>query len=108
MHLKVIKTMAQVPRSLNIPAELLGQAVSTQLKASQNGTVATADGRINPLAAMGLSDDQYSVILQNLVNGEAFEDVMAGAGPSNLDGKRPLPDSPDERENKRSRFEEIE
>ena len=57
---------------------------------------------------MGLSDDQYSVILQNLVNGEAFEDVMAGAGPSNLDGKRPLPDSPDERENKRSRFEEIE
>ena len=108
MHLKVIKTMAQVPRSLNIPAELLGQAVSAQVKSGQNGALATTDGRINPLAAMGLSDDQYSVILQNLVNGEAFEDVMAGAGPSNLDGKRPLPDSPDERENKRSRFEEIE
>ncbi|CAL1705834.1 unnamed protein product [Somion occarium] len=39
------------------------------------------DGKINPLAGMGLTDEQYSMILQNLVSGETF----MGIG-SSLDG----------------------
>jgi len=34
------------------------------------------DGRINPLAGMGLTDEQYSLILQNIVSGDGFLDGM--------------------------------
>ena len=105
MHLKVMKTMAQLPRSLGIPggSEAYAQAMVAQ---GERG-----DSRINPLAAMGLSDDQYSMILTNMVNGEAFQDGGAAAldaSGSLENGKRPLQDANDARDSKRSRFEEIE
>jgi len=34
------------------------------------------EGRINPLAGMGLTDEQYSLILQNIVSGDGFLDGM--------------------------------
>ena len=34
------------------------------------------DGRINPLAGMGLTDEQYNLILQNIVSGDGFLDGM--------------------------------
>ena len=67
------------------------------------------DERINnPLAGMGLSDDHYNMILQNLVNGERFmgmgmDGVVGGGGV-----KRPIDDGGDERGGKRGRFEVIE
>lgn len=86
---------------------------------------AGAGERINPLAGMGLTDEQYSLILQNLVSGEGFMGAMEGAGlvagpgtPGLLTGpsssgsleKRSLEDASreDEREGKRSRFEIVE
>ncbi|KDR69209.1 hypothetical protein GALMADRAFT_924624 [Galerina marginata CBS 339.88] len=88
------------------------------------------DGRINPLAGMGLTDQQYSLILQNIMNGDGLlgmmDSVNGGAG-SGFDSasdptlnsptaiqsfrvaeKRPLEDEGDERDGKRSRFEVIE
>ncbi|KAJ7090415.1 HSF-type DNA-binding-domain-containing protein [Mycena belliarum] len=61
------------------------------------------DGRINVLAGMGLSDEQYNVMLAGIVNGDAF----SFAPPE----KRALErdeDDPNGREGKRSRFEVIE
>lgn len=82
------------------------------------------DGRINnPLAGMGLSDEHYSIILQNLVNGERFTgmgmDDVVGEGGSGSGGsgggsggiKRTIDDvgfGCDKREEKRSRFEVID
>jgi len=79
------------------------------------------DGRINPLAGMGLTDEQYNTILQNIVNGDGFMGismdgvgVSPGGGVSGMDGtlageKRPLEDPiEDGRDGKRSRFEVIE
>ena len=34
------------------------------------------DGRINPLAGMGLTDDQYNVILQGMANVENFPNEL--------------------------------
>lgn len=91
------------------------------------------DGKINPLAGMGLTDEQYSMILQNLVSGENFMgigsslDAMSmgamGVGMSMMGGmamgmggvpaygeglKRGLDDMSDGRDGKRGRFEVIE
>ena len=127
MHLKVIQTMSKLPRSVGIPP--LSDASFDQALAVQAAGMAGSssspgggfnfnlggepdDGRINPLAGMGLSDEQYTMILQNLVNGESF----MGIGMSSLDqaanmldgGKRSLDDASDGREGKRGRFEIIE
>ncbi|KAK7694095.1 hypothetical protein QCA50_003671 [Cerrena zonata] len=93
------------------------------------------DGKINPLAGMGLTDEQYSMILQNLVSGENFMgigsslDAMSmgamGVGMGMMGGmtmamsgmpgmqygdgmKRGLDDPSDGRDGKRGRFEVIE
>lgn len=62
-------------------------------------------GKINPLAGMGLSDEEYAAILQNIVNGENFQGVHSGFS---LAEKRGLDDLNDGRDGKRSRFEVIE
>jgi len=70
------------------------------------------DGRINPLAGMGLTDEQYNMILQNIVNGDGFMGVMEGVSAGDMVGageKRSLEDpSEDGRDGKRSRFEVVE
>lgn len=111
MHLKVIQTMSKVPRSVGIPPLSdagFDQALQMQMQMPGGGE---DDGKINPLAGMGLTDDQYTMILQNLVNGESFMGV--GALDGALDGmgagaKRGLDDGGDGREAKRSRFEVVE
>ena len=125
MHLKVIQTMSRVPRSVGIPP-LSDSAFDQALQVSAANMASSSstggcfnfslgdpdDGKINPLAGMGLSDEQYSMILQNLVNGESFMGIGMNAldtGSSMLDGsKRPLDDSADNRDGKRPRFEVIE
>ena len=115
MHLKVIQTMSKVPRSVGIPP-LNDAGFDQALQMQMQGPLAIGsggedDGKINPLAGMGLTDDQYTMILQNLVNGESFMGV--GALDGALDGmgagaKRGLDDGGDGREAKRSRFEVVE
>jgi osomolarity two-component system response regulator SKN7 len=140
MHLKVIQQMSKVPRSIGIPplsdeafeqaftsnAAAAAAAAASSARASAEGQlvpmgsvmmqgvpgVPDDDGRINPLAGMGLSDEQYATILQNLVNGESFSNITRGLGDGiaavNAGEKRGLDDAGDGREGKRSRFELVE
>ena len=119
MHLKVIQTLPKIPRSVGVPPlsdPNFDNALEVQASQQQQGGLPLGfslggdddDGKINPLAGMGLTDEQYTLILQNLVNGESFAGVgalEAGVGESS---KRALDDGPDGREAKRSRFEVIE
>ena len=129
-HLKVIQTLSRVPRSVGVPPlsdpsfdDALAVQASAAQQAAANGALPLGfslggdddDGKINPLAGMGLTDEQYTMILQNLVNGESFAGVSAlecqsrgvGVGASGS-GKRALDEAGDGREPKRSRFELIE
>jgi osomolarity two-component system response regulator SKN7 len=147
MHLKAIHEMSRIPRSVGIPPlsdSSFVQALTTQAAlataASSSGSNSSSvvpftsgspfgyadddgeeeeEGCINPLAGMGLTDEQYNAILQNIVKGEG---IMGGMGVS-VEGmggemgggggggreKRPLEDGLGEgREGKRTRFETVE
>jgi len=123
MHLKVIQQMSKVPRSAGIPPLSDGsfeEALTAQAAVSNGGGplasaapggmgqpgAADEDGRINPLAGMGLTDEQYAMILQGLVNGESFPGVV-GVG-NGVGGEKRALDEPGERDGKRSRFETVE
>jgi len=114
MHLKVIQQMAQIPRSVGIPPlsdPAFEQAIA--VGASNNSLMAAGgdsepDGRINPLAGMGLTDEQYTMILQNIVNGESFPGVPLPDPDIISLGKRGLEDDDDGRDGKRGRFEVVE
>lgn len=67
------------------------------------------DEGISLLAGMGLTDDQYTLILQNMVNGDGFFGMMDSDVPPGGIEKRSLDDlGEDGRGRKRSRFETIE
>jgi len=116
-HLKLIQQMSSVPRSVGIPPLAdsgFEEALTVQASAVTNATFlpmnslpnGEEDSRINVLAGMGLTDDQYAVILQGLVKGESFPNVGMPGQVGN--DKRPLEDSDDGRDGKRSRFEVVE
>ncbi|KAH7889124.1 SKN7, two-component response regulator [Phlebopus sp. FC_14] len=144
MHLKVIQQMSKIPRSIGVPplsdsafteALMVGAAnsASSALSApNANASASTSapasdtlipsyddDGRINPLAGMGLSDERYHAILRDLVNGEnlmgvgvpdgfAFGAMMAAGGGAG-DGVGAGGDDGDGmREGKRARFEMLD
>jgi osomolarity two-component system response regulator SKN7 len=134
MHLKVIQQMSRVPRSVGIPPlsdSSFEQAFTSQAAlATASGSGSSSndnslmlnpaspfnfglgedDGRINPLAGMGLTDEQYNMILQNLVSGESFVSGIGMDADNSpvIRHKRTLEDSNDGRDGKRSRFEVIE
>lgn len=65
IHLKAIQLSAQVPRSLGLPPlsdQGVADAVATG--AAQWGQGSTTTIVRNPLAAMGWSDETYSIVLQ--------------------------------------------
>lgn len=132
MHLKAIQQQqlnSKVPRSIGIPPmsdpsfenamtiQAQAHGVSADLTQPLGMTI-DDDGKINPFAGMGLTDEQYNHILQRIVNGENFADVTAGGmsgsvlGMSGVSvmGKRGLGEvveNVDDR-NKRGRFEVVE
>ncbi|KAJ7253384.1 HSF-type DNA-binding-domain-containing protein [Mycena haematopus] len=65
------------------------------------GSPDPGDGRINVLAGMGLSDEQYNIMLAGIVNGDGFNFGEKRA--RDLDEV-----DPDGRDGKRSRFEVVE
>ena len=98
--------MSKVPRSVGIPPlndSSFEQALTTPAASTIVQMNPTAggddDGRINPLAGMGLTDEQYAMILHNLVNGESFPGAAE---------KRTLEETDDGRDGKRGRFEVVE
>ena len=84
---------------------------SMAVQPSMNQPVEDA-GRIDPLAGMGLTQQQYQLILQGLVNGDSSlaseVNLTVGAGVSMGSEKRSLADAEDERDGKRGRFEVLE
>ncbi|TDL24878.1 hypothetical protein BD410DRAFT_785604 [Rickenella mellea] len=102
-HLKVIQQMSKVPRSVGIPP-LSDSSFDQALMVTAANPPQDEEGKINPLAGMGLSDETYAAILQNIVNGESFPGFNGGVGLE----KRGLEDLADGREGKRGRFEVIE
>ncbi|KAL5529526.1 hypothetical protein ACEPAG_5511 [Sanghuangporus baumii] len=105
-HLKTIQQLSKVPRSVGIPPLSDGQFEQALTVSAANPPAPDDEGgKINPLAGMGLSDEEYAQILQGIVNGETFQ----GCDPNfTLLEKRTLDDSSDGRDGKRSRFEVIE
>ena len=104
-----------VPAASALPPTSQQQEQPSQISFTSLLTMGGDDGgRINnPLAGMGLSDEDYNMILQNLINGERFMgmgmDGVAGGGGGGM--KRTIDDvgfESDERGSKRSRFEVIE
>lgn len=152
MHLKVIQEMAKVPRGPGIPplndagfsealivgssnAAAAATATTTNTVGSGSGShrinsplpllpMSDDDPRINPLAGLGLSDEQYAQILQTMMHSASISgyDDGSGSGSRNADdgnrggegggnglGKRALEDPEgDPREEKRSRFQVVE
>ena len=146
MHLKVIQEMAKVPRGPGLPplndaafneALIVGSsAASTSSAVSTQSPLpllpmSDDDPRINPLAGLGLSDEQYAQILQTLVTSDTFSGFDNGSGSRAASGsgsgsggagegsagggggggltKRGLEDAEgDPRDEKRSRFQVVE
>ncbi|KAK2459440.1 hypothetical protein APHAL10511_008551 [Amanita phalloides] len=146
-HLRAIQQMSRVPRPLEMSVGGGGSRPRSSSSSSYAQGVASSttemqpfaessrredDDRINPIAGLGLTDEQYNLIVQDIVNAETFSGLgvddagrMGGAAPSGsnvmLDGmglmnvailgigeKRGLEEPGDGREGKRSRFEVIE
>jgi len=145
MHLKAIQQMVvKVPRSVGIPPlndasiqealvlhsqqhQQQQQLHQQQRRHQSNGAGPSYtqslqpmdgedDNKVNPLAAMGMSDVEYASMLQDLLglNGNTFMEGGDGGGidmsmaTNSLGLKRGLEDSESEREGKRSRFEVLE
>jgi len=139
--------MSRVPRSVGIPplsdggfeqAFTCQAALTTSDSLGGNGGVPprSSDGMLllpsqppfgsyeegqinNPLAGMGLSDEQYSAMLQNMMNGQGLLDGMRMGGQGGEGGERgrgrekrrlesEMDEEGDGRDGKRGRFEVIE
>ncbi|KAH8998368.1 HSF-type DNA-binding-domain-containing protein [Lactarius hatsudake] len=115
MHLKAIQQMGKFPRMMGTADASIEEDPETSMavQPSMNPPVEDA-GRIDPLAGMGLTQQQYQLILHGLVNGDsslsaAVGGTVVGAGVSMGGGeKRSLADAEDERDGKRGRFEILE
>lgn len=128
-HLKTIQQLSKVPRSVGIPPLSDRQFDQALMVTAANPPVVDEDGvgKINPLAGMGLSDEEYANILQGIVNGENFQGLntnfnlvgMGSAGVAvgmtsvqtlgnTMEKRRMEMDMEEERDGKRGRFEVIE
>ena len=106
--------MGKFPRAIGAPDMSIEEDLETSMvvQPSMNPPIEDS-GRIDPLAGIGLSQQQYQVILQGLVHGDsslsaAVNAAGPGAGLSIGGEKRSLDDAEDERDGKRGRFEVLE
>jgi len=103
--------MGKFPRAVGPADASIEEDLETSMavQPSVNSTVEDS-GRIDPLAGIGLTQQQYQLILQGLVNGDSsLSAAVNGAGPVSMGAeKRSLEDAEDERDGKRGRFEVLE
>jgi len=107
--------MGKFPRSLGAADTSIEEDPETSLavQPSMNSSVVEDSGRLDPLAGMGLTQQQYQLILHGLVHGDSsLGAVVNGAGPGPglaiAGEKRSLEDAEDERDGKRGRFVVLE
>jgi osomolarity two-component system response regulator SKN7 len=115
MHLKAIQQMGKFTRGIGAADTSIEEDPETSLavQPSMNTPVVEDSGRIDPLAGMGLTQQQYQLILQGLVHGDSsLSTALNGADPGTGLGitseKRSLEEAQDERDIKRGRFEVLE
>ncbi|KAF8470424.1 HSF-type DNA-binding-domain-containing protein [Russula ochroleuca] len=112
IHLKAIQQMGKFPRGIGAADTSIEEDPETSLavQPSMNPPVVEDSGRIDPLAGMGLTQQQYQLILQGLVHGDnSLSAAMNGAaGLGIASEKRSLEEVEDERDVKRGRFEVLE
>ncbi|KAI0263425.1 HSF-type DNA-binding-domain-containing protein [Gloeopeniophorella convolvens] len=106
--LEAIQQMGKFPSRALGPADTaaIEEDAETSLAVQPSVNPPVDDGgRIDPLVGMGLTQQQYQMILQGLVSGGG-----AGVGVDGVLGpeKRSLDDADDERDGKRGRFEVLE
>jgi hypothetical protein len=123
-----MKTIAQmsragsvIPRPMSIPNTQNSNessytnnsdSLSPRWDVSAFGIDQSSEGKINPLIGMGLTDEQYSKILQNMISTEDFlqsDSAVPSAYPTmsmkrDFDGVGELGER---RPEKRSRFQEV-
>ncbi|PFH46453.1 hypothetical protein AMATHDRAFT_154935 [Amanita thiersii Skay4041] len=90
MHLKAIQQMSRIPRSLELPSTSSSAnrpSSSSPSTSSQPYSAASTsqdlvgtgnEGLINPIAGLGLTDEQYNLIVQGIVDGETFRGMDMG------------------------------
>jgi osomolarity two-component system response regulator SKN7 len=106
--------MGKFPRAIGAPDTSIEEDPETSMAVQPSMNPPIDDsGRIDPLAGIGLTQQQYQAILQGLVHGDSsLSAVVNGAGPGVSLGiggeKRSLDDADDERDGKRGRFEVLE
>jgi osomolarity two-component system response regulator SKN7 len=110
IHLKAIQQMGKFPRGIGAADTSVEEDPETSMAVQPSINPPIEDsGRIDPLAGMGITQQQYQVILQGLVHGDSsLSAAVNGAGPSIGGEKRSLDDAEDERDGKRGRFEVLE
>lgn len=108
--------MGKFPRAIGAPDASIEEDPETSMavQPSMNPPIPIEDsGRLDPLAGIGLTQQQYQTILQGLVHGDsslsaAVNGAVPVAGLSIGSEKRPLDETEDERDGKRGRFEVLE
>jgi len=106
--------MGKFPRSIGAPDTSIEEDPETSMAVQPSMNALIEDsGRIDPLAGMGITQQQYQAILQGLVHGDSsLSAAVNGGGPGagfSIGGeKRSLDDAEDERDGKRGRFEVLE
>ena len=105
--------MGKFPRSIGAPDTGIEEDPETSMAVQPSMNPPAEDvGRIDPLAGMGLTQQQYQMILSGLVNGDSSLSLAVngpvGTGVSMGSEKRSLADAEDERDGKRGRFEVLE
>lgn len=112
IHLKAIQQMGKFPRGIGAADTSIEEDPETSLavQPSMNLPVVEDSGRIDPLAGMGLTQQQYQLILQGLVHGDnSLSAAMNGSASLGIASeKRSLEETEDERDVKRGRFEVLE
>jgi len=114
MHLKAIQQMGKFPRAIGAADTSIEEDPETSMAVQPSMNPPIEDsGRLDPLAGIGLTQQQYQMILQGLVHGDSsLSAAVNGAGPVaglSIGGeKRPLDETEDERDGKRGRFEVLE
>lgn len=102
--------MGRFPRALGAADTGIEEDPETSLavQPSMNPPVVEDSGRIDPLAGMGLTQQQYQLILQGLVHGDSSLGTAMNSAGASLSEKRSLEDAEDERDGKRGRFVVLE
>ena len=102
--------MGKFPRAIGAADTSIEEDPETSMAVQPSMNPPIEDsGRLDPLAGIGLTQQQYQAILQGLVHGDSsLSGAVNAAGPSIGGEKRSLEESEDERHGKRGRFEELE